>query len=292
MSNMATKKKPGQEVAVAKQGGALAIDVPDYLKGYTGRTGTEGIDSSDVTIPRVKLGQSMSEEVKDGSVKEGALFGNVTKQLFAEPGVTLPFVTLWRGKEYILWRPRKDNGGGILARAKLVLDNGVKRYKWDKPNTEFEVKVEGKTKVVWKTKNFIDEDGLDQWGSEIPGQDDSGIAATAHHNYIVVLPTFDEMVTALSLSKSSAKKAKDFNALLKLGGNIPMWARQFTVKSIDDQKDSDKFKNYAFANDGFVPADAFKRYERMAEGFAGKDISVDHSDGDDDASDTKGNKPL
>jgi hypothetical protein len=275
---MAKTKKPGQEVAV--RSGATDVSLPDYLKGYQGRTGTEGIESGDVTIPRVKLGQSMSEEVKDGSVKEGSLFGNVTKQLFAEPGAPLPFVTLWRGKEYILWRPRKDNNGGILARAKLVIENGRKRYEWDHPNQEFEVKVEGKTKVTWKTGTYIDEDGLDQWGSEIPGQKDSGIAATAHHNYIVVLPTFGDAVTALSLSKSSAKKAKDFNALLKLGGKVPMWSRQFIVKSIDDQKDSDKFKNYSFAPDGFVDGEAFKRYAQMADGFNSGSFNVDHSDGD------------
>ena len=39
---------------------------------------------------------------------------------------------------------------------------------------------------------------------------DSGIAATAHHNYIVSLPSAGGLLAAFSLSKSQAKKAKDF----------------------------------------------------------------------------------
>lgn len=274
------KTKPGTDVAVRKVG--TDVSVPDYLQGYKGRTGTEGIESTDVTIPRIKIGQDMTEEVQDGTLARGALFLNVTKQVLAEPGAPMPFTPLWRNKEYILWRPRKDNGGGILARAKLVQTKDGPRYQWDKPNQSFEVKIEGKTKVVWKTKNFIDEDGLDQWGSEIPGQKDSGIAATAHHNYLVVLE--DGLVAAFSLSKSQAKKAKDFNALLKLS-SAPMWARKFNATTIDEKNDQGTFKNVKFDNAGFVDAETYARYEAMAAGFAGRSINVDHSDGEDAASD-------
>lgn len=273
---MAKTKKPGQEIAV--RSGATDVALPEYLQGFTGRTGTEGIESTDVTIPRIKIGQSMTDEVKDGTLKEGALFLNVTKDVLAEPGSPLLFVPLWRGKEYILWRPRKDNGGGILARAKLVQTNDGPRYAWDKPNTAFEVKVEGKTKVVWKTKKFIDEDGLDAWGSEIPGQTDSGIAATAHHNYLVVLPGKGGLVAAFSLSKSQAKKAKDFNAMLKLS-SAPMWARQFNATTVDEQNDQGKFKNVKFEGAGFAEQSDYERYAEMAKGFAGRTINVDHSDG-------------
>lgn len=275
-------KKPSTAVAVVKPNAVAKVDnnLPGYLQGYQGATGAEGIETIDLVIPRIKLGQSMTKEVKAGVVKEGELFLNLTQEILAEVTGSLPLVPLWRGKEFILWRPQEDNGGGILARAKPVVENGVTRYKWDKPNSSFEVKVGGKIKVVWKTKEYIDQDGLDQWGSEIPGDAESGIAATAHHNYIVVLPSKDDMVAALSLSKSQVKKAKNFNSLLKLG-SAPMWARLFTTQIVDEQRSAtEKYKNVDLKSAGFVSEEQFARYSDMAKSFQTKSFVIDQSDED------------
>lgn len=282
---MATKAKT--KPAAAKKSTAVAkvdegkSNVPAFLANYKGPTGTEGIESEDITIPRIKVGQSMSEEVKSGDVAEGALFLNVSGDVLAEPGEKLPFVLLARSKEYILWNPRED-GGGILARAKPVDTPQGTRYAWDKPNQTFDVKVGGKVKVKWKTKTYIDEDGLGDWGSEIPDDKESGIAATAHHNFVVALPTKDGLVAALSLSRSGAKKAKDFNALLKLGGRVPVFARKFTLATVDENNDKGDFKNFVVKPDGFVSEKDFPEYKTMAEGFMDMNYSVDHSDGGDD----------
>lgn len=263
--------------------------LPAFLQAYTGPRGTEGIEAADVTIPRIKIGQGTSEEVKDGTLNEGDLFLNLTKEVLAEDGAPLRFTVIARGKEYILWRPRKDNGGGILARAKPVNTPDGVRYRWDKPNTTFDVKVDGKVKAEWTTQEYIDEDGLDQWGSEIPGNSDSGIAATAHHNYVVVLLDHDEMVAALSLSRSTARKAKDFNALLKLG-SAPMFGRVFTATTVDEHNDQGDFKSVKIENAGYVEDDQFPRFKGMFESFAGRVINVDVSDkGDDTPDDNKRN---
>jgi hypothetical protein len=218
------------------------------------------------------------------------LFVNVTGEVLAEPDEQIPFVPLVFAKEYILWRPRKDNGGGILARARPVLENGRVRYKWDKPNTVFDVKVEGKIAVQWKTGTYIDEDGLGEWGSEVPGDKESGIAATAHYNYVVALPTRDNMIAALSLSRTAAKKAKDLNAMLKMG-SAPMFARVFTVQTVDDHKDDDKFKNYKFRPHGFVQDEGdFLFYREVATNMNEKGFTVDQSDGSDESD--GGDKPL
>jgi hypothetical protein len=273
---MATsKKKPGTEVAVREQTTAVAL--PSYLDAYQGPTGTEGIESADVTIPRIKIAQGTNEEVKEGLFDEGTQFLNIDKSVLAEPGNALNGAPVARFKEYILWRPRKDNGGGILARAKPELQkDGTVRYAWDHPGETFKVKVEGKIEVEWSTQNYIDEDGLDQWGSEIPGDKSSGIAATAHHNYILVLPQFGDMLAAYSFSRSQAKKAKDFNAVLKLG-RIPMWARQFAFTTIDEKNDQGTFKNIKITAAGFVDESQFARYTEIAKAFAGKTITVDQS---------------
>lgn len=280
MTKKASAKKPGTELTVKKEN-AVAVGLPSYLAEYKGPRGTEGIESNDITIPRIKVGQSMSEEVKSGKIKEGDLYLNITGEVLAKAGEVLRAVLLVRSKEFILWRPREDNGGGILARAKPVQDgdNGV-RYMWDKQNASFEVKVGGKVKVVWKTKKFIDEDGLDQWGSEIPGDADSSIAATAHHNFIVMLPDHGNMVAALSFSKSQVKKAKDWNAILKLSP-APIFARLFNVTTVDEKNDQGDFKNFDVKPAGFVEEGDFNNtYKPAALSFVGKVVSVDHSDGE------------
>jgi hypothetical protein len=290
MKRTATKasKKPGTAVdtvkpeskAVAVQNGGAAL--PSYLQGFRGPTGAEDIDSGDITIPRLKIGQSMSEEVKSGKVKEGDLFLNVTGEVVAKAGTTLEAVLVARGKEYILWRPRKDNNGGILARAKPVNTDDGKRYAWDKPNQTFDVKVEGKIAAKWKTGKYIEDDGLGEWGSEIPGDKDSGIAATAHHNFVVALPTLGNMVAALSLSRSQAKKAKDWNAVLKMSP-APICARKFNISTVSETSGENEYKNFDIKPAGFVDEDAYRNiYAPMAQSFVGRSLNVDQSDGGDD----------
>ena len=131
------EKEEKKEMVPAPQGA-----VPAFLRDYTGPMGTENIDSGDVTIPRLKIGQAISPEVKEGGLKEGSLFINVTGQAVWKPGDE-PLIAhiVATSKEYILWRPRKD-GGGILARARPVpVKGGGRRYRWDKPNQKFDVKV-------------------------------------------------------------------------------------------------------------------------------------------------------
>jgi hypothetical protein len=277
------KKKTGTEVAVNEPAGAVAIvgaaQLPAYLKDFRGPTGTEGIQSEDITLPRLKIGQDMNPEVQEGDVERGDLFLNLTGEIVNPAGERLPFAVLGQNKEYILWRPKKDNGGGILARAKPVQTPDGVRYAWDKPNETFEVKVEGRIAVTWATKEYIDEDGLSEWGSEIPGDASSGIAATAHHNYVVILPTVGDSIAALSLSRTAASKAKDFNGMLKIG-NGPLQARLYTVETVDQEKDSHKFKNYKFRPAGYGTEEQYNKYAALAASFKGKTINVDQSDND------------
>lgn len=267
------------EVAKAEQGNDLVM--PDYLQNYSGPTGAESIDAEDVTIPRIKLAQSLTPEVKAGEIEEGDLFLNVTGEVLAKVGEPLKVIPVIYGKEYILWRDRKDNNGGIMARAKPVWTaNGV-RYKWDKPNQEFETKLGGTQKVKYVTKEYIDQDGLNQWGSQVPGDEDSGIAARTSHNFVVALPDHGNIVVALSLAQpSQMKKAKDFNYMLKMG-NAPMFARVFTVETVDETSDSGQYKNYKFKPAGFVQDKAvFESLKEIHDTFKESGFTVDQSDED------------
>ena len=254
--------------------------IPEYLKGYNGPTGTENIETTDVTIPRLKIAQGLTSEVKEGLVKDGSLFINLGAQVVAERGDSLRFIPLAYAKEFILWRPREDNGGGILARARPVYDetNHRIRYKWDKQNETFEVKLKGIVKCKWTTGQYIDEDGLDEWGSENPADRSSGIAATAHLNYVVALPDHEDMLVAFSFSRTTTRAGKDLNGLLKQG-RAPMFARIFSAKTFEDKREKGEFNNVKIMNDGFVTEDKFAVYQQYAKQFE-TGFVVDQSDED------------
>lgn len=264
--------------------------VPAYLKDYQGPSGSETIENEDVTIPRIKLAQSMTPEVQQGTVPLGALFLNVTGEVLAKPGEPLEVVPIVQGKEFILWKDRQFDGGGIFARAKKVFDKetGRARYLWDKPNQTFENKIKGIQKVTWNTMKYVDENGMDKFGSANVDDPDSHPAATAHHNYVVVLPKHGNLVAALSLSNSGVKKAKDFNSMLKMG-NAPIFARVFECSTVDETNPAgDEFKNYSFKPGGFVEDQSvFEFTKGLYENFAEKGFTVDQSDegGDETASD-------
>lgn len=263
-----------KQVAVKDQ----SSEIDTFLKKtFGGRTGTEDMDSSDITIPRIKIAQAMSEEVKAGDMKEGDIFLNITGEVLAESGEALDVIILLYSKQYLLWADRKDpSKEGIMARARSIRIDGRLVYGWDKPNQTFETKIGGLTKVKWKTDDYlVPEEGLDAWGSQVPGDADSGKAATVHHDYIVVLPKFDNMVAAFSLSKSQVKRAKDLNTALKMG-NLPLCARKFTVITEQEKNDHGSFANIRFRPNGRVEdITALEAYANIQLGFEDTDWKVD-----------------
>lgn len=277
---MATRKKDIVEEQAVEETALVVVagsnELPDYLRDYTGATGTEDIDNADVTIPRIKLVQDMTDVAKDGTVKPGSFILNIDNRVLAGPGEELIVVPVARGTEYILWADRQE-GGGILARAKTEA-NG--KHRWNKElGTAFETKLKGVQKVKWVIDAEYVEDGkLGNWGSQVPGDPDSGIAATKHHNYVVYLPQLD-LVAALSLSRTAASKAKDWNALLKLSP-APMFARQFALASMVQTKGNDSWHNYKLVPKGFVDPSVFVRTKELFEGFRAEGFTVDQSQDD------------
>ena len=248
--------------------------LPAYLQEYHGESGNEDIGTEDVAIPRLKLCQPLTPEVQDGEAKSGDLVLNVTGQVLEQP---LRVVPLAVGKEYILWSP--DRSAGILARAKRVFHGGQAKYLWDKQDATFDVKFKNGPKVTWETKRFVEDNGMHRFGSAIPGDPDSGPAATAHHNFVVALPDHENMIVALSLSKSQEKKARDLNAMLKMS-KVPIFARIFELRSVDERNSSgDEYKNFKFSPAGFVedPA-AFETYKQVFMSFKEQGFNVDQSD--------------
>lgn len=253
--------------------------VPDYLKNYQGPTGAEGIEAQHVSVPRIKLMQGLSEDVKNQIAKDGDLVLNITGTVLAEADQPLLFTPLATGMEYILWRDRKDNNGGIMNRARRVVVDGKVRYKWDQTNTTFETRLDGKKPVKWACKTYIDEDGLDRPGSQDPSDPANTLpAATAHHNYVVALPDFGDLVAAISLSRTGAKRARDLNGILKMDGKTPIHARVIRAKSVDEKNQAGQYKNWNFRPAGFVPQDTYKRYDEIVKALSESGYTVDQTD--------------
>ncbi len=258
---------------------AVSQVTPDYLSGYSGPSGTDNIDNSDVNIPRLKLAQGLTPEVKDKLVDDGDFFHSITKERIIKVGGRGLVVPIAYTKEFILWNDI-NAGGGIFARAKRTqLANGEIRYAWDKPGQTFETKVKGIVPVKWTTGQYIEEDGLGAFGSSMKDDNESQPAATAHYNYIVALPEFNYEILAVSLSRTATKAAKDWNAMLKMG-SAPMFARVFSLFSKPDQNDQgQQYFNYGVVPAGFVGDQAtFEQLRKLNAELGAKGINVDWSD--------------
>lgn len=251
--------------------------VPAYLQKYEGPTGTETFDNEDINIPRIYLAQALSPSVKDGKINEGDLFLNVTETALAKAGEPLQIVPLVQSKEYILWRNRSDNKGGIMARATRDPNHPKGWHRWDKPNQTFETTY-GKPpkKVVYETANYVEEDGLKEWGTAFPEDPNSPPAAAAHYNYIVMLPEHDNMIAGMSLSRTQLGRARDFNTMLRMK-KVPIFSRIFAVFTEDDNRDAGEFKNYRFRPIGQVDDATFELTSSIVEGFTNVNVTFDES---------------
>ena len=87
------------------------------------KRGIHDMDQEDRVIPRLKIMQALSPEIKDKLGEEGDLLNSLTKENY---GKTIAIVPVFWGKSRILWRDRKE-GGGIICRA----DDGKNGTQYD-----------------------------------------------------------------------------------------------------------------------------------------------------------------
>lgn len=253
--------------------------LPATQSKYAGM-GQETIERDDIYMPRLKLGQAMTPEVKDKLLDEGDLFNSVTGEVICKAGQTIPVIILMHSKEYILWDDRKGDDRGLLARATRVKVGDEIKYKWDKPNSEFEVKVDGKTKVKYKTGTYTDDGPVDltAWGTQIPGNSDSPPAAGESQNYILALPSRDFEMIAVSLSKTGVSIAKKLNTNLKFG-KAAIFEREYKLGSFIDNRGDDKFANFQFSNTWApVSESVADQMYNMYSSLASKNVIIDRSD--------------
>lgn len=250
--------KAGTEVATTQRGGA---DVPAYLQNSTKGSRLQHLDMSDFVVPRIKLLQGLSEEVKN---YEDAKAGEFWMTVADKPlGSSLDIIVCANTKRLLLLAPITDSRG-VLARA-----DDCKH--WSPPEGEFQIKLKNvKQPVTWTLAPTVAESGLAEFGSSNPDDPDSPPAATLFYDYLVLLPEHPDLGPCIvSLARSAAKKAKDLNGKLELGGQ-PIQSMLVTMGVMDDKSDEGDFYNYTFRRSGWVTEEQFNAAVAVAERFQDK----------------------
>ncbi|NET72456.1 MAG: hypothetical protein F6K62_16435 [Sphaerospermopsis sp. SIO1G2] len=80
----------------------------DYGEEYAG-AGTEEQSAADTSIPFLKIGQTLTPQVRDRKLEEGEFFNSVTEEVY---GSDVTFVPVYTRNVYVKWKPER---GGYLG---------------------------------------------------------------------------------------------------------------------------------------------------------------------------------
>lgn len=241
------KKKPedeSTETALAtKRSVPVAMQVADGVDAKDVR-GKEGLDTSDVTLPRISICQNNSPEKDEddakyiAGLKEGDLFNTLTQDIYGGKDSLLEFVVI---------RPMKR--AMEFDEDRNIIDYDVP---WDDPRCEFRT-VDGK-----RLKPL----------------------ATRFYDYVVYLPQFGD-TALLSFSNTKIKAAKKLNSLIALRPG-PSWAGRYALGVVKEENDQGKFFNVTITPKGKTDAETMAEADRLYEQFRGKTVKSDAVDPDAD----------
>jgi hypothetical protein len=246
---------------------------PNYVAEVNGQDDLSALGRDDFKTPRIVLLQGLSPQL--------TLFPDTARAgQYWHTGLNVPlgeefhFVIATVHKRVILWRPRNDSGGGILAYSK----DGKR---WDVGgNTEFTVKLKNrKQPVVWNTRNDVTGSGLTQFGSADPDNDSSGPAATIVYEYLVFIVHHPELSPAVfSASMTSLNNAKALNTSLLTLTKAGRPMQQVAVKAFVQSKTNDDgtWTVPNFKPAGLVPQSVYEDVMAIKEKF--NDYQVDYKD--------------
>lgn len=259
---------------------AYSNALPDYLTGNE-NSGLEQFNKDDYNIPQVKLMHPISPEVQtyQGKCIPGEYWHT---GLMQNLGPKFTSVVCVARKRVVLWRPKTDNGGGILAISNDSLN-------WDRgANQEFTVNIKGKkTPVVWKTGDNVKASGLLNFGTMDPDNEESAPAAILYYEYIHFLPDFPGASPVVQrIHKTGVKTARDLNAyfLMKRQQRVPIYA--CAIDWFVDKKPGPEGDYFIprFTPNGHIDKNMFDITKKMNEQYADLDLAIEQ-DSDNEVSD-------
>ena len=239
---------------VTKRNEAMPAHLQQYAKAKIGN-----IDSTDRIIPRIKLIQAISPELQDfQDAKAGQFWHTVAQENL---GPSLKAIPIIIRKSYVLWAPRNDDRG-ILARAM----DGIH---WDPADAEFTVKPKGSPNTVtYRTAKTVAESGLDQFGTSIPGDNNSAPAASLTYNMLWFLVDFPELSPSVIINTRSS--VKPMQQLLSRIDSKPVahYAQIYSISSVQQKGAEGPYFNFAYAGAGFADEDQAAICSQLFESFS------------------------
>lgn len=235
-------------------------DLPDYLKG-TEQVDLGGLDSSDFKIPRVKLLQALSPEIRafPGVAMVGNFWHDVANKSL---GDKFNMVVAKPSKRVILWAPRKTMGGGMLA---FSADG---KYWASGGNSSFDITLEGKRVVKWSTGKDVAASRLLDWGSSDPENEKSPPAATLIYEYMCYLPDHPDLSPCvIGLYRTAVANAKKLNTeLMAARKPLPSMIIECTAK--EEQSDGNVWMVPSFRRNGFATKQVYDIATNLATQYA------------------------
>lgn len=233
---------------------------PDFIP-EGDRTGTEGITSEDIRLPRLGIAQGLSPQLTPGNgefiddLRMFDMFNDNTKQVYGKGPVF--FVVVRRDVRCIEFKPRTEGGG--------VVDLNVPRH--DPRATQ------------WREVD----------GKRLPPP------ATTFHEFIVLLLNRDRdpepiVISVKTTNKHNRKAITDLNGfILKRASqgalSVPIYGVIYSVESTSAKNGDYTFGVPVFKEVGYIPKsmpELFQRAKDYAESLEGKTIVVDREPGDED----------
>lgn len=273
---MATQKKTTKEIAKREENAISPLSqLPDYLKGDE-RTGIETLGQGDFKIPRIKLLQALSPEIKtfQGKAIPGEFWHS---GLNISLGNEFTFVPAIAGKKVILFNPR-SNGGGILAFSRDAIKWQTGGNEKHSVNKIFKGQ---KDAIIWDTKRDVSSSGLLEWGSSIPDNSNSQPAATLIYEYLCYLPDMPNLSPCvMGLAKTALPNARQFNTALLM---LHKPTASIAVRCFADEENEGENSWWvpAFEPKGFVSKEVFEAAKTLGDQHSAYQADYDVADVED-----------
>lgn len=208
--------------------------------------GNEDVSTEDLQVPRLKLIQAISDELKKNNplynpvAEAGDLLNSVTKELFKmETGlyvINLRFVKRWN-----VWRDRKYKGGGLCG--------------------SFATEAE----AIQCRNELAQADGLPMIDEEALAQYYEVLETPEHWCLQVDGDTLEMSPIIIDMPKTKAKISRQWNTVIKQRPG-DRFSTIWRVTSQEAQNGSgDDYHNYQFEPVMFVPDELFKKVEEAYE---------------------------
>lgn len=236
------------QVATSQHSAILASNeaLPEWLQ--KGSRGSEEVEATDITLPRIGIIQALSPQLKKTDPKyiagceQGQLFNTLTSEIYAE-GVT--FVPVLFRKEWIAFADR-EKGGGFRG--------------------------------AWPFKDEV------RARTEVEQMDDAAdIEVMESHSHIgyMVKPDGTTEQCVIACTKSAIKFSRKINSLVTMAG-VDRFAKAYTVLGVPAKSAKGEYFTYDVKPLGYVNQAMYKEAESMYEFLKDRTVSTNYDAPDED----------